>query len=140
MKVYFTLADKAEYPLVIEIMELIDSGTIAKCECFCPTGITIEQYSISELRLYSVKEYYDDVVEFFNLERLNYEDLFSKDFLVHLQEFINNYEAKEKEIIHLAKSEGIDVTDLNSSTLADYDRYNDILDALFVLQEMCIGE
>lgn len=130
----YTTVEKTVCPRSIVIKELLNDGQSAKCECYDGDGIFIHTYSMSEIRPYPAEEYWEDIANFHNLKKCNHSSL--EELLDYVVDLASEYDEFRDEIEEELDEDGMDVMDLDSKTLWEYDRAGEIGGLLYDLQEI----
>lgn len=117
-----TTIEKQEYPYLVEVREMNQDCTRAKCLCSDPSGDAYKEYALTELRYISAKELHCDVFAYYSINEPSEDMEFYSD--KHIS-WLKNYVASEKNhhcIIEKACEKfDWDIADLPSSKLHEYD-------------------
>ena len=130
-----TTCTKESYPYVIEVKEMRDNGKVS-CLCTGVSGDMFETFNEEELRPYSAKELWEDIVRYYSLEEPYGKPFYSQSFLDFLESEAEEYESFRRECEKACKEEEMDVIDMDNSTLDEYDQALEIMGLLVTLKEV----
>ena len=134
-----TVEDKA-YPYTVEVLEIYPCNTKAKCLCTDPDTCFHKEYDIDALRHTSAKEIFEDVVKFYHLEEPSGMAFYSQKFIEWLKTEASNYEKFRDEKMEECDAEGIDISDLDSDELWEFDQAGEKSGWLIEIAEMIEAE
>ena len=139
-----TTVTKKDYPETIEIYEILPCGTKVKC-LVSDTSLEYHDeqvYDLSELRHLSAKELARDIFLYYDIEEATH-PFFSKANIEWIKSEAQNYRDLREEVFKECNEEGIDIEDLPSSELYEFDQAAEIaawLDTLVEIIEREIKE
>lgn len=112
-----TLVSKPQYPCVLEVEEVLPSGTKVRVTESDNTADFNSEYAVNEVRPYSAKELFTDICNYYAIEEPSINNFYSNDFA----EWINVE-------IESLKNEYGDVNDdeLSEAELDEKDQNNEI--------------
>jgi len=116
-----TTVEKKEYLYTIEVLEINSDGKKARCLWSDGDGCGYRDYELSDLRPLSVKELANDIYKYYSIEEPKH-PFYSKEYLSWLTAEYQHFENVREEIEKECDREGMDIADLPSSELWEYDR------------------
>lgn len=135
-----TTKQQKDYPYMIEVLEIYPCGTKAMCLCIDSDGASRHDYEMKELRPLSAKELAMDVFEYYHIKEPYYMPFHSKKHIEWLLKEAKECDALRKAIREKCEKGSIDIADLDSSELWDFDRAAEIRGWLIAIAELVIAE
>lgn len=110
------------YPYMITILEIHPCGTKARCLWTDSDGCAYQDYDLEILRHTSAKEVFEDVVQFYHIEEPSGMEFYSQKFIDWLRAKSKEYEDFRDKTMEECEKKGMDITDLDSNDLWDFDQ------------------
>ena len=129
-----------DYPCTVEVLEIYPCGTKAKCLYSDTDGCFYKDYDLTELRYTSAKEIFEDVVKFYHIEEPSDMEFYSQKFIDWLKSESADYEAFRDQKMEECEQEDMDIEDLDSDELWEFDQAAEKSGWLLEIAEMIENE